>query len=498
MFVRRAAAAAAAGIAFVTLSSVVALMLFPQLPVLALLPVLAACALWLLLKAPTKLLTLGLFAGLMLLHSPHERPFSGLWVSPLEWLGVALVQNLSSSTGIGPLAFAGVDLLTAWLLVRAFVEQKEPLLLPRPLLSASVMVFATVCALVLFGVAGGGSANAAYWQLRELIFAPLFVLLFVATGAHAELSAVGWIVVGTAVAKAAFAMFFVTFIGTGGVFVEYITTHADSVHFVLALAIVGARWMEAPSARRLAHAAVVAAPLMYAMLVNERRLAWVALFGAGVICFALAPRSAARRLLARAAVACIPLVLLYGAAGWTSSARVFAPVQTVRSLGSAEADGSTRWRDIENFNLIMTIRRVPLLGQGFGLPYDEVVKAPDISRQFELYRYIPHNTVLSMLSTGGMFGFGVMLVFFWTAAYCAARAHRFAATDARVRTAASVSLCTLFAFLVQCFGDMGTQSWTAVAAMSMAVAVAGRLSLVTGAMPATARLKPVSLLESAS
>ena len=47
---------------------------------------------------------------------------------------------------------------------------------------------------------------------------------------------------------------------------------------------------------------------------------------------------------------------------------------TLRSMGSSE-DSSTQTRDIENFNLIHTLKQHPVLGSGFGHEYIELVQA---------------------------------------------------------------------------------------------------------------------------
>src|SRR5205823_14279352 len=113
----------------------------------------------------------------------------------------------------------------------------------------------------------------------------------------------------------------------------------------------------------------------------------------------------AKRALARLGLLAAPLFAAYVVAGWGSPASVFRPVAAIRSMVAADksahgADESTESREIENYNLSQTLRRHPL-GTGLGHEYEEVVRGPDISSSFALYRYIPHNSVLWLMSAAG-------------------------------------------------------------------------------------------------
>ena len=64
--------------------------------------------------------------------------------------------------------------------------------------------------------------------------------------------------------------------------------------------------------------------------------------------------------------------------------------------------------------------------------------------------------------------------------FLAARSHRHARTPLQ-RMSALASMCALMLFLVQAYGDMGTQTWSTTWLVSAALAVAGRLAASTGA-----------------
>ena len=83
---------------------------------------------------------------------------------------------------------------------------------------------------------------------------------------------------------------------------------------------------------------------------------------------------------------------------------------------------SDLYREIENFDLVYTIRAEPLTGVGFGKPFYQPAPLPDISF-FVFYRYIPHNSVLWIWLKMGFVGF-VAMFFVIAAALRAASAPR--------------------------------------------------------------------------
>lgn len=149
----------------------------------------------------------------------------------------------------------------------------------------------------------------------------------------------------------------------------------------------------------------------------------------------------------------------------------------------SKADASTEWRDWENYDLFYTIRQAPVLGTGYGHGFTEIVKLPDISRAYPLYRFIPHNSIMGLCAYGGLVGFTALWTILAVGTYLAARARHFART-ANEATAA-LALPTLLAiYIAHCYGDMGLGTWTANFIVAPTLAVAGMLASSTGAWPA--------------
>lgn len=464
-------ATAASTVGAITLASLALLVLVPGQPLVAALPPIAALLLLAVFRLPLRTCVLILFALVLVSHSPQDKPAAGLWVSPLQHLGALLTQNLNSALGMRFLPFSVVDAITALLLLLAFDRRALTRTMPRPLLGATLLFGAALVVFAVHGKSNGGSLDAAYWQIRELVYIPLFTLLFAAAlRGTDDVKVISQIVIVTALIKAAVGIFFVFAIARPrGLHPDYATTHSDSMHFVLAIAALAVTWLEAPTRARAVHGMLFSVPLLAILVVNDRRLAWVGLMGVAAIALCYARRSHAKRAVLRLGFALLPILALYGAVGWNIKAGPFKPVQTIRSMIATKEDSSSRWRDFENYNLAATVSRVRWVGQGLGLPYDEAVRAPSIARDFALFKHIPHNSVLWLLTVGGLFGFIALMWLFWANAYFAARTLRLSEHPA-FRIGAVLSLCATFLFLVQCYGDMGTQSWTTVLLFAAAVA----------------------------
>jgi hypothetical protein len=252
------------------------------------------------------------------------------------------------------------------------------------------------------------------------------------------------------------------------------------VLFATACAILFATLLEKPglvALRRL----VLCAPLLVAgMVANNRRIVWVELIAALALSWALSPRTRFKKRVTTLLLVVSPLVSSYCLVGWRSGNPIFAPVQTIRSVVDSTQDRSSETRDIENYNLQVTLKRNVFLGLGLGHEYVEVVRADDISNVFQQYRYIPHNSVLGLWAFGGLFGFFLLFCGLTVGAFLASRSHRFAQSR-EDRAAALVCLCIIAIWIAQAWGDMGTISWHGALLLSGALAVASKLATATGA-----------------
>jgi O-antigen ligase len=258
------------------------------------------------------------------------------------------------------------------------------------------------------------------------------------------------------------------------------TTHADTVLFVVCLAILGAALLELPSKQTFRLALVLSPLFLWAIKANNRRLAYAELALIAVVFWLLTPWRPLKRRVARVLVALSLPILLYVGAGWNSSSGVFGPVQKFRSMLDSKADSSTLWRDLENFNLVFTFRDNPLLGLGFGRPFEQKIQLPDVTAHYELEPYVPHNSVVGLWAYGGLLGFAVLWAVFPVGFFFTVRAYRWSRTPLERVTAlgaAAVQVC----YLVQGYADLGFGSWGPLFTLATAYALVGKICVANGA-----------------
>ncbi len=432
-----------------------------------LLPLLGVAALAFLVAAPTSWTAGGLLAVALLVDNPGERPADGLWKSPLYGPGELLYLNLHKHTGIGALKFSALELaiVTLLLVVVARKLKGDSLddprglgALPNPMKLAFLSMFGGIVVMMAWGLARGGDLQNALWQARQLFWLPVLGVLF----GHSLKSAAArlWlirIVILTACLRALAGIWFYFAIGRPqALHFEYVLTHSDSILAVVAMLLALMALIASPTWHHVLLNLACQPILSVGLIVNDRRLAFVALAGGLMVAVLMSP-PALRHALRRLVILSIPAMMLYTAAGWNSNAGVFRPVSILRSVTSQE-DASSQTRDIENYNLVRTLKLQPVVGAGFGHEYVEAVQAYRVDHVFAQYRYIAHNSVLWLISQVGWLGFSLMWIVFPTAVLIALRVIRQAKSSVDVLTGFG-AIVTVLAFLLQAWGDMGFQSW---------------------------------------
>jgi hypothetical protein len=465
---------------------------------LALAPALVLGALYVVSLLPLRYpLLLVMFLALTL-ENPSDAPSAGLWRSPLYPVGAFLLTHLNLTFPAQKwMAFSGLDLVLVYLFAIAFVRWVRRSRVDhaggaggaRPMWLFALVSLGGAAWMWAWGMArGGADVPSSLWQVQRVIYLPLVYLLFeVAMRGPGDRAALGKVVLVAASIKAALAIYLHATLAppAGATTLDYATTHADSMLFAGALCLVVALLLGGFKRRY----ALFLPLLLGGMVANHRRIVWVEVAAGLATLFAMSAWTRAKRTVARVAVIAAPVVLLYGAVGWDATAGVFAPVQVVRSVVDSKADASTEWRDWENYNLFFTLRQAPLLGSGYGHGYIENVKLPEISQAYALYRFIPHNSILGLLTYGGLVGFTALWSVLVVAIFLAARASKHA--EAPIDRAAAITACAgIVVYLVHCYGDMGLGTWTSVFTVGPAFAVGSHLAVATGAWPGEARSVP--------
>ena len=463
-------------------------------PRLALLPLAAIAAAYALFATPLRFLVIGYSAMAWMVSIVPRRdpdPLKVIWRSPMHPVYAFLSDNLSKTTGIEALRLSGAEAIYLCILFLVLLKWLIRPSVPKPrttgarILIASLWIsFAAVVWLEVWGLARGGDFRQSLWQFRGLFWLPVLVTLF----SHSlegprDFRLVLYAMTVAACVKIGFGLFYMITVAWPNAYApEAMTGHEDSPLFVVVTVAWIAAWIHRPRLRTLPLTLLVVGWVLAGVVLNNRRIAFVEL-GVGLLFIYLFLDGPVKRLANRAILLMLPVVALYLAVGVNRPRGIFKPASLIMSV-SKQTDESSLTRDIENYNLIQTLKPVKVLGSGWGHEYNEVVKADDISMYFAQYRYIAHNSILWLLGIGGIVGFTLLWMPVSIGVFLAARSYRFAANPLE-RTAAITGLAILTSYVVQSWGDMGTQGAFSGLGVAWGLAIVARLATHTGAWPST-------------
>ncbi|MEI6666725.1 MAG: O-antigen ligase family protein [Acidobacteriota bacterium] len=451
--------------------------------VVAVVPLVGLIGLAVVLAAPMQAVAVILLAVAVTADNPGEVPMGGKWESPLGTAGKFFYQNLHTFTGIEALRFSALELLVtllvAIILFRKLIRDPidDPLGLgsmPNPMKLAFGWLFAAIMFLEIYGLARGGDFRNSLWQLRQLFWMPILGVVFGnAFKSGGARVAVLRVLMGAAWVRCAMgAYFYFAICRPAGIKPDYVMTHSDSILTVVAMLIGLAALAERASRHHILMNVLLQPMLLVGLVVNNRRLAFVSL-AAGIAALIVLGPPALKRFLKRSLVVMVPLLMVYAAVGWNSTSGIFKPLQMISSV-SSQKDASSKTRDIENYNLIQTLKEHPVFGSGFGHEYHEVVRANSVEQFFSQYRFIAHNSVLWLLSLSGWVGFTLVWMVFPVGILIAFKAHQ-QSTTAVDRVTAFAAASAVLCFVLQAWGDMGLQSWLGTLTVSSLTGASGSM-----------------------
>jgi hypothetical protein len=479
----------------VTVVASLVILMLQGAPAIAFAPVLAVTGIyamrWVQFRQVVFLLFMLVIAAEIGPHPIADGAGAPTWKSPLFPLEGLLLDNLNSTFNVPSLHFAGTELCLAVLLIALCIRWMAngaravcaPVPMAQPMVTALAASLVAIFVLEVEGVAHGGDVRQSLWQFRALVWLPVVVTLL----AHSmrdtrDLRILAWVITFTAFMKGTIGLYYYfRYAKPNGFQPHSITSHADTTLFVGTITMWVAAAVARPSRATILRAAAVFAYLLVVIIENNRRTAYVSLAASFAAYIALLPNLRLRRFLRRA-VYWTPLLVAYLVIGRNRSDGIFAPAADVFSVSNQE-DDSSMLRDIENQNLIYTLRTNIVSGTGWGHEYNEVIPGGDISAVFAQYRFIAHNSVLWLLSIGGVVGFTAMWMPIPIGIFLAVRSYRM--TDVREEMAAAAAAVAMYLiFMIQAWSDMAAGSWTCTLLLAAAFVTSGKLATRTGAWPA--------------
>jgi hypothetical protein len=456
----------------------------------------AALLIYAMARIPVRYSMMALMLGGLTFENPAEGTGCGAWESPFRMVGGILLNNINSlhreAGWTAPFAFSGMLICFVTLLIVVYyrsvtkskIDGPNNLRTPKQFVRLAFVSLAGTACVWIGGLARGGDFRFSLWQVNAVLYLPIIFFLFQAgLRGPQDFGPLAKVLIFAGTYRAALATYIQRGIThaydaeTGSTKLPYATSHHDSMLFAATVVLLLALVIENTWKGSKKLAIVLLPVLALGMQSNNRRMVWVQVALVMSTIYLVSPDNRFKRFARRAMVAAAPVAVIYVLAGWNSGGRLFKPVQMLRSVVDAQSDSSSFWRELENFDLIATLRNHPILGAGYGNGYEEVVVLPAIP--YELERYLPHNSILGLWAFCGYFGYTAMTLLWAAGVYFGMRAyHR--AKDPVQRAAGLASFSAVMIYLVQCWGDMGLGTWTGVFLVGPALAVAGKLAAASG------------------
>lgn len=429
------------------------------------------------------------------LQNPNEGMASGYWDTPLHLVGTVFFLHLKNTTGI-PIGFLSpIEYSILFLLGLSYfreasnssIDRAGRTKAPQELMRLCHVSLLTSLWMFVWGTLRGGVVNMALWQLDRVVYLPILAFLFnAALRDSRDFAALGKIILVAGLYRAGLCVYIrkAVIVGVndhGESLMETATTHHDSMLFAAATLILILPVVERMG-KGAGRRAILGLPLLFwGMVANDRRMVWVLV---GLVLFTLyliTPPNLMKRRIRKAAIALSPLVAVYIAAGWNATGnKIFKPVATIKSVVEPASDGSSLWREIENYDLLYTFRMHPILGHGYGHGFVEIIPLPYVGYTLEFH--CPHNAIFGLWAFGGVVGFTGLVLLWAACAYFAMLGYRHARNPLD-RVAAVLCIGSVLIYLLQSYGDMGLGAWAGVFLMAPSIACAGKLAVATGGWP---------------
>jgi hypothetical protein len=400
--------------------------------------------------------------------------YDGHLITPLAWVFDVFLQAT-------PIKIRGFDLAMLAILSIGLVRRDRRGFV-APMKHMLLLMLATTVLWLVYGLTHGGDFRFASWQ-SYLIVSSVLVAFTVGTTfkTFSDFEGLAKWLLAAAFYRATFCWisYFTwarAFVGASGAF---LTTHDDTIGWVVGILILTIQALNRRSALITFRNLVAILFFLGAIQFNSRRLAWVSLAMAFATAYVLFPAGPLKRRLNKALLAVAPLVLIYVAVGWGRGERIFLPLRSLSSVSTNE-DASTLARNAENLGLIATANYASsLFGTGWGRPYVFLTMKYDISGAFELWRYIPHNSILGLLAFTGTLGFAGFWMAMPTAAFLLARVARLA-NDPRARSIGIIAASQMIVCANQLYGDMGIFFVQPMYVLAVSYGIALRLPQLAG------------------
>jgi hypothetical protein len=295
---------------------------------------------------------------------------------------------LNKSIGLKGMSLTGPELLFVLLLFLVVIrilrgdsiDGRGRTPIPNVLWAVLALELAAVVWLEVWGAVNGGTMRWSLFQLRMFVWLPLetFVIGFAFRDSR-DFRTLAVTVTAATIAKILIGWYFLAHdVWPRGDEAAYMTGHQDSVLYVVVLFCWIAAWLHDRNWQRLVVASGISGIVLLGIVLNNRRLAWVSLVATFVVFYPLIGGVLKRRIKI-ALIAATPLIIVYLMLARTHTTGIFAPGADLVGIANV-ADGSTQWRELENLNLMYTLRNQRIFGSGWGTNFSKSSDFPTWQR----------------------------------------------------------------------------------------------------------------------
>ncbi len=341
--------------------------------------------------------------------------------------------------------------------------RKGTTLVPVPIKFALILFLIAVAFWFTFGQIHGGDIIISLWEIRALFYLiTMFLMVPQIIRTKGQLEALFWICIAGISFKALqgagrYAALGFSFGYWPNIF-ETLTNHEDPV-FIITLWLLLLGLLLMGGSRKQRKVLLWLSPLLLLGFVAAQRRATYASLAVSLCAFVLLMPAKQRRIIASFALVFAVLFGIYLAMFWNSYSRLGYIAQQFKATFTDEPGvrgqkdiESTVYRIQENYNLASNIQSAPLVGKGFGRPFETPVRLWNIQIN-KLGTYIPHNQILWVFVKMGFIGAFTFWFFFNSFIFRGAMVFS-ALKDPYLRAICAVSVIAIMNQLVVSYVDM--------------------------------------------
>lgn len=314
------------------------------------------------------------------------------------------------SAVVSPMEIHLLFLVATWIVLLALRKEEQLQSIPVWFLFSLFMAWVVIS--LVRGLASGGDFIVSLWEIRAIgYFGIIYMLVPQIIRTKAQIETLLWFIIAGITLKAF--QGFGRFVGNGLSMAgaDLLTSAEDPVFMVTLILFLSALVFLGKSHPQRTALACLLLPLLAGIYSSQRRSCYASLAISTVGLVLLLPAKQ-RKVMLKGMVVLGVLFCIYLALYWNTYGRIGVIAQQFKSIigqTNTELAGadylSNLYRRYENFNLATTIQRAPLMGIGFGNPYDTPMTWFSMLERFSLLKYIPHDSLYWFLAKAGAIGF---------------------------------------------------------------------------------------------